>query len=116
MATAVLPSYTPDQPAATVDAALRQALAACDRARECAVLWFAEVQRRELFRLLGHPSLELYAVFVVLSLATYPTLERVVVGNDVARASIPIQSGRAARRSVWPCGTSPARRRRWRWA
>ncbi len=62
MATAVLPSYTPDQPAATVDAALRQALAACDRARECAVLWFAEVQRRELFRLLGHPSLELYAV------------------------------------------------------
>jgi 5-methylcytosine-specific restriction endonuclease McrA len=62
MATAVLPSYTPDQPAAAVDAALRQALAACDRARECAVLWFAEVQRRELFRALGHPSLELYAV------------------------------------------------------
>jgi 5-methylcytosine-specific restriction endonuclease McrA len=62
MATAVLPSYAPNQPAATVDAALRQALAACDRARECAVLWFAEVQRRELFRALGHPSLELYAV------------------------------------------------------
>ncbi|MBK6736245.1 MAG: hypothetical protein IPG61_19690 [bacterium] len=62
MATAVLPTYSPNQPAATVDAALRQALAACERARECAVLWFAEVQRRELFRLLGHPSLELYAV------------------------------------------------------
>jgi hypothetical protein len=62
MATSMLPTYTPDQPAAAVDAALRQALAACDRARECAVLWFAEVQRRELFRALGHPSLELYAV------------------------------------------------------
>ena len=62
MATAQLPDFAPDQPAAQVDASLRQALAACDRARECAVLWFAEVQRRELFRELGHASLELYAV------------------------------------------------------
>ncbi len=36
-------------------------MAACDRARECAVLWFAEVQRRELHRQLGHASLQLYA-------------------------------------------------------
>ena len=33
----------------------------CDRARECAVLWFAEVQRRELYRALGYPSLHCYA-------------------------------------------------------
>lgn len=57
-----LPAFTPGRPAAEVDAALRQALAACDRARECAVLWFAEVRRRELYRTFGYASLELYAV------------------------------------------------------
>ncbi|MBK6732995.1 MAG: HNH endonuclease [bacterium] len=59
--TIVLPSFAPDQAAEQVDSALRQALAACDSARECAVLWFAEVQRRALYRELGHASLELYA-------------------------------------------------------
>ncbi len=57
-----LPSFVPDRPAATVDASLRQALRVCDRARECAVLWFAEVQRRGLYRDLGHASMELYVV------------------------------------------------------
>jgi 5-methylcytosine-specific restriction endonuclease McrA len=56
-----LPDFTPGRPAAQVDAALRQALAVCDRARECAALWFAEVQRRRLYRDLGYPSLETYA-------------------------------------------------------
>jgi len=59
--TIVLPAFTPDQPAARVDAALREALTACDRAQECAVLWFAEVQRRTLYREFGHATLELYA-------------------------------------------------------
>jgi type II secretory pathway pseudopilin PulG len=59
--TIVLPSFAPDQAAEQVDSALRQALAACDTAQECAVLWFAEVQRRSLYRELGHASLELYA-------------------------------------------------------
>jgi hypothetical protein len=61
MAAITLPEFAAGQPAARVDESLRQALAACDRARECAVLWFAEVQRRRLYRQLGHPSLELYA-------------------------------------------------------
>ena len=56
-----LPGFAPGLPAAQVDAALRQALDACDRARECAVLWFAEVARRGLYRQLGHASLQLYA-------------------------------------------------------
>jgi hypothetical protein len=56
-----LPAFAPDRPAADVDAALRQALHACDRARECAVLWFAAVQRRALHRALGFASLQLYA-------------------------------------------------------
>jgi 5-methylcytosine-specific restriction endonuclease McrA len=57
-----LPAFHPGQPAEAVDAALRQSLAVCEEARRCAVLWFAEVQRRELWRAFGHPSLELYAV------------------------------------------------------
>ncbi len=56
-----LPQYEAGQPAARVDEALRQALAVRDQAQECAVLWFAEVQRRGLFRELGYASLHLYA-------------------------------------------------------
>jgi len=61
MTAITLPDYTVGLPADQVDASLRQALSACDRAQECAVLWFAEVQRRGLFRQLGHASLQLYA-------------------------------------------------------
>ena len=56
-----LPVFSADLSAVHVDAALREALAACDRARECAVLWFAEVQRRSLHRELGYASLAMYA-------------------------------------------------------
>jgi len=61
MTTFTLPDFAAGLPAARVDALLRQALAVCDRAHECAVLWFAEVQRRGLYRALGHASLQLYA-------------------------------------------------------
>ncbi|MBK8164333.1 MAG: HNH endonuclease [bacterium] len=61
MPTLTLPEFAPGLPAARVDASLRQALAACDQARECAALWFAEVARRGLYRQLGHASLQLYA-------------------------------------------------------
>ncbi len=61
MPTLTLPEFAAGLPAAQVDASLRQALDACDRARECAVLWFAEVARRGLYRQLGHASLQLYA-------------------------------------------------------
>jgi len=56
-----IPAFVAGEPAARVDASLRQALHACDRANECAVLWFAEVQRRQLYRAFGHASLQLYA-------------------------------------------------------
>jgi hypothetical protein len=61
MANCTLPEFAAGLPAARVDAALRQALGACDQAHKCAVLWFAEVQRRGLYRQLGHASLQLYA-------------------------------------------------------
>ncbi len=51
----------PGLPAAEVDAALRDALTVLDRARECAVLWFGEVVRRELYRDLGYASAHQYA-------------------------------------------------------
>jgi hypothetical protein len=61
MASFTLPDFAAGLPAARVDAALRQALGACDQAHKCAVLWLAEVQRRCLYRQLGHASLQLYA-------------------------------------------------------
>jgi len=61
MTTFVVPDFAVGLPAAQVDASLRQAVGACDRAHECAMLWFAEVQRRELYRQLGHAGLQLYA-------------------------------------------------------
>lgn len=36
-------------------------MAVLDGAQECAVLWFAEIARRALYRDLGHATLELYA-------------------------------------------------------
>ncbi len=54
-------AFRPGLPAAVVDAALRQALATLDRARECAVLWFGEVVRRDLYRDLGYASAHQYA-------------------------------------------------------
>ncbi len=62
MAALTLPEFAGGLPAARVDESLRQALALIDRARECAVLWFAEVAHRSLHRELGFASLELYAV------------------------------------------------------
>jgi 5-methylcytosine-specific restriction endonuclease McrA len=61
MATITLPEFVPGLPAARVDASLRQALVARDRAHECAVLWFADVSTRGLYRQLGHASLQIYA-------------------------------------------------------
>jgi len=62
MAALILPEFANGLSAARVDESLRLALVAVDRARECAVLWFAEVARRALYRDLGFASLELYAV------------------------------------------------------
>jgi 5-methylcytosine-specific restriction endonuclease McrA len=56
-----LQAFRPGLPAAAVDAALREALATLDRARECAALWFGEVVRRGLYRDLGYASAHQYA-------------------------------------------------------
>ncbi len=53
--------YAPDQPAAACDLALRRSIAALDEARKCAVLWFGEIMRRQLYREFGHSSINQYA-------------------------------------------------------
>ena len=55
-------SYVPDQPAAKVHVSLRRSLKAMENAQQCAVLWFAEVMRRRLYRDLGYSSINQYAM------------------------------------------------------
>ncbi len=54
--------FTPDQPAAKVHTSLRRSLKAMDHARQCAVLWFAEMMRRRLYEELGFSSINQYAL------------------------------------------------------
>lgn len=53
--------YRPDLAPREVHAALLQALDALRRAESRAVLWFAEVLKRRLYRPLGYTTMELYA-------------------------------------------------------
>jgi len=53
--------FVADRPAAEAHRALRRSLTAMAAARRCAVLWFADVMRRELYRELGHASINQYA-------------------------------------------------------
>lgn len=55
-------SYQPDLPAARVDEQLRAAISALDAAEHNAVLWFAEISRRRLYRDLGYSSMRQYAL------------------------------------------------------
>ncbi|MGD9546757.1 MAG: HNH endonuclease [Candidatus Krumholzibacteriia bacterium] len=58
---AALPVFQPGQTAAAAHAALQQAVRIMDQARHCAVLWFADVMARGLYRDLGFPSIQIYA-------------------------------------------------------
>ncbi len=53
--------YRARLPAEEVDAALRRALTELQRAERNAVLWFAEIAKRKLFRDLGYSSIHQYA-------------------------------------------------------
>jgi len=54
--------FQSDQSAAIVNASLRRSLKAAEQAHQCAVLWFAEIKRRFLFRELGYASIYQYAI------------------------------------------------------
>jgi len=55
-------AFVSDQSAIVVHDSLRSSLAAADEAQQCAVLWFAEVKRRQLYRELGFSSIYQYAM------------------------------------------------------
>lgn len=54
-------NYRPSQSAAVCDAALKAAVRDMDEARHRAVLWFADIQKRNLYRDLGYSSMAAYA-------------------------------------------------------
>jgi 5-methylcytosine-specific restriction endonuclease McrA len=55
-------SFVPDQPAAKVHTSLRRSLEAAEQAQQCAVLWFAEIMRRHLYRDFDRSSINQYAM------------------------------------------------------
>ncbi len=57
--------FVPNLPAAAVDARLRAAVAELRRAEQNAVLWFAELMRRRLYRDCGYSSIHAYAEAVL---------------------------------------------------
>ena len=60
-----MPEFVPNLPAASVDARLRAAVAELRRAEQNAVLWFAELMRRRLYRDCGYSSIHAYAEAVL---------------------------------------------------
>jgi hypothetical protein len=55
-------TFEPGRPATRVHASLKRSLHALEHARHCSVLWFADVQRRRLYRDLGYSSINQYAL------------------------------------------------------
>ena len=55
-------AYVADQPAAEVHTSLHRSIVAVNEAQQCAVLWFEEVMRRQLFRGRGYSSMNQYAM------------------------------------------------------
>ena len=54
--------FVSDQSAVRVHSSLRRSLKAMEKAQQCAVLWFAEVMGRHLYRELGYSSINQYAM------------------------------------------------------
>ncbi len=57
--------FRPGQPAARVDASLRESVQILRRAERGAVLWFGEMAKRHLYRELGYASIQQYASTVL---------------------------------------------------
>lgn len=54
-------TFVSGQPAVAVHSSLKRSLEALEHAQHCSVLWFADLQRRGLFRELGYSSIYQYA-------------------------------------------------------
>ncbi|MBU2501831.1 hypothetical protein KJ682_10930, partial [bacterium] len=60
-ASTVIPVFQPGQTAASAHSSLKLAVRVMDQARHCAVLWFADIMARGLYRDLGFASIQIYA-------------------------------------------------------
>lgn len=56
-----MPEFRPNRSAGQAHQAMKQSVAIMDRAQHCAVLWFAEILKRGLYRDLGFSSIYQYA-------------------------------------------------------
>jgi len=56
-----LPGFQPDQSAAAADSALKTAIRQMEVAEHRAVLWFADIMNRRLYRMLGYSDMAQYA-------------------------------------------------------
>lgn len=56
-----LPAFQPNRSADQAHLAMKKSVEIMDRAQHCAVLWFAEIMKRRLFRKLGYSSMNQYA-------------------------------------------------------
>lgn len=56
-----LPPFQTGQPARIAHRSLRRSLAVAEEAQHCALLWFAEILERRLYRELGYSSMAGYA-------------------------------------------------------
>ena len=54
--------FIADQSASQADRSLHHSLTAMDEAKQCSVLWFADIMRRHLYRDLGYSSINQYAM------------------------------------------------------
>lgn len=56
-----MPEFQPGKTAEQANTALKKSVAIIDQAQHCAVLWFADIYKRKLFRKLGYSSMNQYA-------------------------------------------------------
>ncbi len=57
-----MPTFTDGRSAQSAHQSLKQSLEILDRAQHCAVMWFGEIMRRELYRDLGYSTMRAYAL------------------------------------------------------
>lgn len=93
-----MPAFRPSLSAVEVDSCLREALRELGQAEKNAVLWFADVLRRKLYKELGYSSIHQYATLclgfsqskmfqflrLAKSLETLPALKRSVARGEVS--------------------------------
>jgi 5-methylcytosine-specific restriction endonuclease McrA len=111
----MLPDFVAGQCAAEADSALKNAIRTEERARKCAVLWFAEILDRRLYRDLGYSSMPQYARqalgFSETRTGDFMRLARKLEKLPAVKAALPVIGYTKAREIV--AVASPRTEKRW---